>query len=350
MRLSAVLSEVARNIRSGTTRAALLAAALAACVGGLMALDLSAIGTLQRTSLDFERSAAATRVLVAEGLIDGRDCDALAPASGALRRGRPIVLDAVPADPVPTYLASPGLATVLGLGTGLGRGVWLSREFAGMLGVGVGSVLTTSDGPMRIAGVFEYPQDGRDARLSLALVVPETPSARYDECWATEWPADPGLDDALRWTAAVSLGAVGALPVGQLNNSHGPAYDPHAAYSARVTRWTWLGAAALGAALGYGAVRRRRLEYASALHAGQPRPAHVLTAILETGYWVGWGALAAVAIGLVVAGQVVPRDPAVALAAQAPTVAAAGSAALLAAGIGILRVRGRHLFAYFKDR
>jgi hypothetical protein len=355
MRYSTVVSEAARNIRSGTSRALLFAAALALGVGGLAALDLVTIGRLQSEALAFERSAASTKVVAAQGLIDGADCDRLVSsrgvrAAGALRPGRPVTLAAAPNDPLASYVVSPGLGRVLGVSGPGGSGVWMPRQLATLLGVREGMTLAATPAAMRIAGVFDYPEDGRDARLSFAVLVPEPPTTAFDECWAASWPGATALDDQLRWTGEVRPGATNPLTIGQLNNTRGPVYDPRAALDARVTRWGWIGAGLIGLVLGHVAARRRRLEYASALHAGQDRSAQVATALVEGAVWVGSAVVVAVVVGVAVTVRAVPEDRAVVLLAEVPTVAVAACAALAGIALGVSRTRERHLFAYFKDR
>lgn len=355
MRLAGAVSEALRNIRSGTTRASVLALVFAAGVVGLASLDLVTVGALQRDSLTFDRAAASTKVVVGEGLIAGGDCDALAGTqgvrgAGALRPGRPLTLTSAPDDPVPTYAVSPGMERVLAVRAVGGTGAWLPTSLAELLGVQPGSVLPTQSGPLRVAGLFDHPEDGRDARLAYAILVPEAPATAFDECWASSWPSVRGLDEFLRWTAAVQPGAATPMPIGQLNNALGPIYDPRAAFDARVTRWNWVGAAGLGLLLGYVASRRRRLEYASALHAGQARPAQLLTALLEGLVWVGGGLCVAAVLCLVMALSTVAEQQALALFAAVPVLAAAGPMAMVGVLAGVLQTRERHLFEYFKDR
>lgn len=355
MTYSTVFTEAWRNIRSRTTGAVVLALTLAATVGGLAALDLVTVAGLQRDSLAFDRSGASTRIVTAEHLVDGADCDRLAESpgirgAGALRQGRPVTLAAAPGDPIPSYAVSPGLGAVLAVRGAGGSGVWMPTSLARLLGVRDGSTLTTTHGPLRVAGLFDYPEDGRDARLGYALLVPEAPTSAFDECWAASWPARSDLDEALRWTGVVHPGSSTPMTIGQLNNNHGPAYDARAAFDARVTGSSWIGAGLVGLLLGYVAARRRRLEYASGLHAGQSRPAQVLTALIESAVWVG-GALGLTISSLaVVAVRVVPEDRRVVLLTAVPSLAVAGAMALTGVLLGVMQTKERHLFTYFKDR
>lgn len=350
-----MLGEAWRNLVSGTTRAIGLALALALGVGAPAVLDLVAVGGLQDDSLAFEQAGAAIRTVTAEGLVVGEDCDRLAESegvtsSGAIRAGAPITVSAVPDDPIPSYLASPGLAAVLGVRTTGGAGVWVPDSLASLLGVTEGSILATTRGPMRVAGRFAYPEDGRDARLGYAIVVPERATARFDECWAQSWPGASGLADQLRWAGQVVPGDSTPMTIGQLNNAMGPIYDPGAVLDTRVTRWGWLGSGVVGLSLGYVAARRRRLEYASALHAGQARAPQVLTALVETMVWVSVALTVAACVAVLVAGYRLPEDHLIVLLGEVPAAVAGGLGAILGVVAGVVMARERHLFAYFKDR
>lgn len=355
MRHASVATEAWRNIRTGTTRAWVLAFVLAAGLAGLAALDILTVARLQRDALTFDHSGASTRRVAAEGLINGADCDRLGElkgvrGAGAVKPSSPITLVAVPGDPIPSYAVSPGLSRVLGVQGAPGTGVWVPTSLAQLLGVGEGSVLATRNGPMRVAGTFAHPDDGRDARFGFAVLVPQPATAPFDECWATSWPSVAGLDDALRWTGKVVPDSTTPLTIGQFNNSHGPSYDPGEALDARVTRWGWLGAVVIGLALGYAASRRRRLEYASALHAGQSRSAQVLTAMWESTVWVAVGVVVAGLAAAVAAWRVVPEDQVVVMTGSIPALVAGGVSAVVGAVIGVAQTKERHLFGYFKDR
>ena len=77
--------------------------------------------------------------------------------------------------------------------------------------------------------------------------------------------------------------------VTQVNKSFDSHYDAQASYGQRMTRWMpWLGLV-VGLVLGAFGVRRRRLEYAGALHSGQSKGAQLLEIAVETLIWSLFG-------------------------------------------------------------
>ena len=51
-------------------------------------------------------------------------------------------------------------------------GVWVSTDVSKDFGLTKGSVMQTEQGTMSVAGVFDWPNDGRDTRFAYALLVP----------------------------------------------------------------------------------------------------------------------------------------------------------------------------------
>ncbi|MDR0416072.1 MAG: hypothetical protein LBH76_01900, partial [Propionibacteriaceae bacterium] len=136
----------------------------------------------------------------------------------------------------------------------------------------------------------------------------------------------------------------------QHNRSLGPPPDWAARWQNRPTAWFWAVGAAIGAAIGFLACRRRRLIHASALHHRQTKSDLVAEIILETLAW----AVPAVAVsesliaGLTLDLAPVSRRDVAFSAAAIPAAALTG--AVLGALAGALGVREKRLFAYFKDR
>ena len=74
-------------------------------------------------------------------------------------------------------------------------GVWVPRDVAKDFRLAVGSALRTREGTTRVAGVFDWPNDGRDTRFAYAFIVPVSASAStFDECWVKRWPADGQME------------------------------------------------------------------------------------------------------------------------------------------------------------
>ena len=355
MKARELFVEVRRNLSTGTARAALFALAFAAVVGSLAVADTRTVVGLHRKAFEFTSSGASVRVLSSEGNVDGRACESLSGLSGiatagALREDGHLVLTAMPDNPIPTYTASPGLSGVLGLPTEPVSGVWISEHTAELLGVGLDQEMHTNVGPMTVAGIFAYPEDGRDSRLRHAVVVPESATNDYDQCWADTRPPTDTIDDLVMWALRSGTEPSSSVTVAQLNTTLGSEFDGATAFTERITRWAAPTAAVAGAVLGFTAVRLRRLEWAGALHVGVSRRALLGTVALETAVWAPAG-LALALCALVVAAHV--GNPAHAwdtVAVTVPGVVAATLTAQVGALTAASLVRESHLFRYFKDR
>lgn len=361
MRLSAILSEAARNIGGGTTRAVTFALLLASMAGSLAVADAVTIHALQSQAQTFRQSGAATRILQSESAIRGTACDALANgstpivAAGALAETTPIDLAALPTTSIPAFRVSPGLVALLDGAPEL-VGAWISDALAETLAVAPGARLQTSDGVVTIAGTYPYPKDGRDNRLGFAMLIPVTADQAFDECWATAWPPGESTDLLLR-SSAFEPGSTDALQIGQLNNTHGTTFDGALAFDSRITRFAYALIAVAGLSLGWASIRARRLEHAAALHAGQRRSEQLATILVETAAWALLGsALAAVLLLAFVIGSESPASSASHpnTTSVLPIVVAAlpvgfGSA-LGGASIAAFATHERHLFRYFKER
>ncbi|MFC4561074.1 hypothetical protein ACFO4E_04305 [Nocardiopsis mangrovi] len=355
MRPASILSEALRNLVTGTTRAAVLGLALFAVTAGLAIVDTRYIVGLERQAAEFVASGASVRTLVAEGMTDGESCELLteSPAirsSGALREADALELSAMPADPLPVYEVTPGLAALLGVAGTAAEGVWLPAPLAETLGVRPGERLDTGSGPMTVAGTYDHPDDGRDRRLGHAVLVPRIPTATFDECWAEVWPVSEAADALVYAAADVVPDATTTITIGQLNTAQGTDFDATAQFAARPTRHAAAGCAAAGFALGFAAVRLRRLEIAGALHVGVGRGALLAQTAIETGAWA-LGALA-MAVGALAcaAGIGNPADTAEVFAIGLRGPGAAALTAVLGAACALLLIREKHLFRYFKGR
>lgn len=232
------------------------------------------------------------------------------------------------------------------------RGVWISSTLAHDFGWSQGSMLETTQGDIPIAGIFDWPNDGRDTRFVYSLIVPVSADAEpFSECWAKQWPQTDALDSLLNETAISGLATAQTLPgVTQLNKSHDRRYNAAKLYETRITRALPIVALVIGCVLGMAAVGRRRLEYAGALHCGQRKGDQVLTAMVET---LVWGGLAAICVGVLLAAgcwRLSPSDPSSVFMAAVRPLAAVLSGVLIAVPISLLCVRESSLFRLFKAR
>jgi hypothetical protein len=362
MRARSVASEAARDLAAGTTRAAGLALAFAAVVGALAVADVRAAVDVLRGAAEYRQSGAAVQVLDAVEGVDGARCHALAQATGvvaagALRHGEPVRALAMPSARLTVWEATPGLVDLLAeIGTQpqaadagpAAGGLWYARDLADTVGARPGRDVATATGVAATAGVYTWPDDGRARTLGYAALAPVAPTGVFDQCWVQVWPDD--LDAA----SLVSLALIPAkgeqAGISRLNAAHGASYDTARLLARRPTAVAPAAAAAVGLVLGYLAVRMRRLELASALHARVRKPYLAWQHALEAAAWAAAGvAVGAAAVAYAATdGNPDPSDWAFLLGAR--TLLAAAAAALLGTLLGVATTRERHLFRYFKNR
>lgn len=355
MKLRSICSEAFRNIAAGTTRAFLLGILLAAIAGGLAIADARSVIGIERDAADFVTSGASVRVLVAQRTTDGAACERLAGisgvrAAGALKETDAVVLRAMIANPIPAYTVTPGLIELLGGTTAAPAGAWIPAGLARTLGVGPGQQLATTTGPVAIAGVYDFPDDGRDSRLNYAALFPQAATGTYDECWADVWPLSEARDQLLYSAITVDKTSSDPVSVGRLNTSRGTRFDGVALFEERPTRYALPGCVLAGLLLGFLAIRIRRLEIAGALHIGETRRAVLSTVLIETAAWAA-GALLLAACALVfgvLAGAT--ADPLGIYLIDIRGPAAAACASLAGAVLATFTIREKHLFRYFKNR
>lgn len=299
MRWSALAVEAWRNVRSGTALSAQLAAALAVLVGVLCAVALADTAALVARAAQYRAAGADVLIVRAEDGVDPVACDALAGTagveSGAVRRADADLVAAVlPGSSVPTWQITGGVPALLGA-RAEGAGILESREVAETLG---GATLATTGGPAPVAGVYDYPHDGRRTDLQFAVLSPTAATTPFDECWARTWPPTPDLESLLR-TALLDAHA-DDIEVLQLNGSLGAGFAGQELFASRPTRWLPPLAGLAAAVVVLAAGRMRRLEFASARHSGVRLADLWLIVMLEGAAWTvpvvlaaAWGALVA---------------------------------------------------------
>lgn len=354
MRARSILSEAYRNVVSGTTRALLLGVLLAGITAGLALADARSVMALEGDAADFASSGASVRVLVAHSTTDAAACERLGEvagvrSAGALKEDDAVVLRAMNANPIPAYAVTPGLIKVLGGQPGA-AGAWISARLAQTLGVRAGQELATTTGTLTIAGIFDYPDDGRDSRLDYAALLPQPATSGFDECWADVWPLSKARETLLYSALTVDTSSTDPVTIGQLNTSRGRQFDGESRFGSRATRFALPGCAVAGLLLGFVAVRLRRLEVAGALHLGESRRALLATLLIETAIWAFLAlALAAGALAFGVT-QGHPADPLQIFLIDIRGPAAAALATVPGALAALFTIKERHLFAYFKNR
>lgn len=359
---ASVLTEAWRDFLTGTSRALLWAGVFLATVGLVAVFDVRSVVTVIQGAASFQQTGGATQVLAAQGQIDGQRCQALSgvggiASAGAVRQGTPVVALNMPSTPIGVVEATQGVIDMLPVialpyeaNSSVSGGVWLSADLAQMLGAAPGNVIHTADGTATVAGVYTWPDDGRSRDLGYAMVVPVPPEGVFDQCWAQVWPPDVDLANLLFDAANGDVTPGNGVKMGQLNVSQGATYDAARLLASRPTRQAGWAGGTIGLVLGYAAVRARRLEVASSLHAGVPKPHLAWQHLLETAIWT-LGVSMITAAGLLWAARLGNPDPSwTTWTAGLRTIAAGAAGTLIGAVLGVVTTREKDLFRYTKDR
>ncbi len=357
MRPAELTREAWRNVLTGTARAGLLAFALVVVVVGAGVLDLLQVRAITTRADEFRASGADVLVLDAAGHVDPVRCELLAgqpgiEAAGAMRAAPVRRLAPLPQDAIPAFEVTPGLPALLAPSDPpRGTGVVLSSALATTLGTETGRPLLTDAGATTIAGVYEYPDDGRRYGYSYALLDPVTPSGAFDSCWIRQWPANGAATTLLMTalTAGADDPSLAPPQISQLNPTLGITYDATSAFRERGTRWAPLGAFALAAAVGWLATWLRRLELATALHLGQSRPAQIVGLWLETAAWIAPSLAATLLTAAVAAARAPAGDLRLVVLLAALPAAAAAIGALAGVTLAASTARQR-LWTLVKER
>ncbi|PZE86315.1 hypothetical protein DEI91_04245 [Curtobacterium sp. MCBD17_032] len=357
MPVTEVVREAWRDLATGAGAAVACAVVLAALLGGVVGLRTLTIAGDVRAAAEWVASGAATQVFTAAGRIDGRTCSALVDepdvlAAGAFRRlDDGVLIAALPGTSIPTYEVTSGATALFSVtGTTGGPGVVVAPDVAEELGVRPGEQIVTPDGPVPVAGVYSYPDDGRDPDLAYAVLAPTAvDDAPFDACWATTWPEDETAGAALRRTLLPAKGSEDGerSTLGQLNPRSGTAFAPSRLPAPNLLEGAALG---LGLAVGSAAVFRRRLPIASDRHVGVSTAAQALGVAVQHLVWGAIGALLALAVSVVLVRGLPSGDglPIVEGAALLCGLGLVGAVAGGAAAVPLVRERALH--RYFRTR
>lgn len=356
MRLRIVCREAWRDTVTGVARLPVLSALFAAVLIGGLLLDLLAVGGLIHRAERFQAAGASVLTVYAPGGIDGEVCESLnrlpgVRAAGALRdTGTELQPELLPLSRVAAYEVTRSFPEVV-RSDGSGAGIHLSSDVAQAFrphSRGRHLVLRKPAGP---GWGRVYPWDDTDGRrggYGYAALIPADAESPFDECWADLWPVSQSTRELL--LLAVTPGAGDPPQIGQLNTTLGTQFDGAAEFRGRPTRWLPLGMALGSFVLGFGAVRRRRLEIASDLHAGLSREDLYLKHVLESAAWAVIGVSLTVPVTVVLIGDLPAQDRG-ALAGLVTGAMLIGLAAVqCGTATGVALIRQRHFFAYFQQR
>lgn len=301
MRWASILSEAARNLASGTTRAVFAALALLVILAGTVLQDALAVEHVFIAQRAVRVGGGATHIVAAPAGIDGQRCVALRGLNGvvgsiALREVPDrFGLLAYPHSKPALYDVAGDIPSVLDARPSMPTGVWLSEAMATRFGSGP---LPMADGTSVVAaGTFPYPDDGRNSQLASAALQPVPPSGRFDACWVTIWPHD---DASLALLETAIVPGTDNVTRQHLNPTFGTPAPTITLLQTRSTRWLLAIGAAASAALGYTLIRTRRVELSLAQHLGVRVTQQRLQLGLETLCWTFPAGILAAALTLVV--------------------------------------------------
>jgi len=357
MRTIEVLREAWRDLSSGAGAGVVCAVVLAVLLAGVVGSRTVTVTADVRAAAQWVTSGAATQVFTAAGRIDGRACAALADepnvlAAGAFRKTEDgMVVAALPGSSIPTYEVTGGATALFSVtGSTADAGVVVAPEVADVLGVRAGQRIATPDGPVPVAGVYAYPDDGRDPELSYAVLAPAADDgAPFDTCWATIWPADESAVAALRRTLLPASGSEDGerSTLGQLNPRSGTTFLPSEPPTVGLLESVALG---LGLVVGCAAVLRRRLSIASDRHVGVGVAAQALGIAVQHLAWGSVGATLALAVSVVMV-RGLPAGDGLPILTGAAVLSALGLVGVVVGGAAsIALIRERDLHRYFRTR
>ncbi|SFR78392.1 hypothetical protein SAMN04488591_3587 [Microbacterium azadirachtae] len=285
MRFRSLGGEALRNLRSGTSRAGLLALVVVLLSVALISFDLLSIQSLQSRARDARQQAGAIRVLVSKGAVNPTACSDLARLNavdnaGAIWELGSIKMSALPRVEVPLFAVSPGVASMLEFPDIRSGGVYIPEELSERWQATRGSVLESLSGPLVVHGVYKYSeQDGRDPRLANAVVVVRDSNQKASECWFSVWPPSKTPDQYVLGVVASGGNDEASLQIAPLNPTVGQQFDFAREYTNRVTAISAPAVVAVFGLVALSGMMRRRMETAGSLHAGaryRNRPFRIL--------------------------------------------------------------------------
>lgn len=356
MRFTDLVGEAFRNLRTGTGRAGILTLIVTLASTALLVADAAVIGALQDRAESLRAHGGAIRVLISEQAVDPAVCASLGHLEGVTHAGAiwelaPARILALPPAEVPVFELSPGAARMLGLHSVRPGDIHIPRALAERWHAQTGSRVETADGTLTIAGVFNYSDtDGRDPRLTNAVVVVGDRAENASECWYSAWPPS-NVSDQFAYGAVAATGQGASSPqVAPLNPTVGQRFDLAGDFSSRPTALSSATVVILFALVGFAGISRRRLELAGNLHAGAGRRDVVLGAAVETLVWSLFSGLSTFVL-VRLSTKLLLDDTLVAYEASlVVSLALAAGAAVLGAVIPATLVAEDRLFAIFKLR
>ena len=353
----ALLSEAWRDCLSGTARVGILTVLATALVGGVICADAFSLRSVSVEAASFRVHLGSVRVLQAQGSIDGATCEALSRIPG-VRAGAVRSVEsglsplALPASSLPLYEVTPGTVSLLGTTSADPTGILLPEQVAEELGTSQGALLPLvplAHGQAEVAGTYPWDEnDGRRPGYAYAALAPVPAMGTFDECWYESWPHSDDVDALVRSTLVGSDDQ--NAQVLAMNPTRGTTFDAAGQLRHRPTWWAWIAASTIGVVVGASTTWWRRLEIASALHAGFRTSDTTFLQLCEAVSWVGCAFVLTSAICLTILSGAPPSDRSDLMRLVATEGICAASWTLIGVVIASTTIRERQLFAFFKGR
>lgn len=384
MCLRAIWREACRNLLTGTSRTVALTLVLAACMIGAITVDWLQIRNLESNAAAWVSAGASTYVITAPGHIDGQTCSRLQAVDGVLAAGafRSVdtrtVLAAFPSTGVPTYQTTPNAVTVFDIasnglhadgasssarGLGDGMGIVLSREAADLIGADVGDRLALADGRQTtVTAVYDYPDDGRASGYGYAALEPVPENGMFDSCMVAAWPIPDDFDALLRYTVGDAEPSAAAdvnesdssqsvdATISQLNATLGTVPPSASSFRHRSTGMAFIVVTVVALLAAGASAWSRRVELASALHAGYRRIALITQLTMETTAICCAGMMLSLPLAAYAVTTSQPGDRLAMVAALVRIAVSVDIGALVGIILVAAGVRERLLFRFFKER
>lgn len=354
MQIRSIVSEALQNVSTRNSKPLLSVLIFTLVVGALAIFDTYTLRGVIADARAFEASGATVRTIASTQGINGEACENLASlagvrASGALRQAGTITASTMPGTSIPLMRVSPNFISLLSnTEPNSPGGFYISAELASTLSLAAGDEIALDVGSATITGVYEYPDDGRQAGLSWAAVETGMASERYDACWV-DIPRSTGEDASLLLTA-VTIAPVETPTLSQLNTRHGENLDSVKLAAERASLLAVPAALGLGLALGFAFKRVRRMEFASALHVGVPKPALMLQVVVEDLVWAFAACMMLIPLTYAFVVPELAIDHGALMSSALRIIWLGLLGVILGSLAGIATIRERSLFRFFKDR
>jgi hypothetical protein len=278
------------------------------------------------------------------------------------------------------------------------EGVFVSSTLANTLNLQIGSKISTVGKTADIAGIYNWPDDGRRPGYDYAIISPDVTNAAYDECWVRSWPMLNKIGNVLKTTiigadqsgsSSSSSGSSSSAQEGnsnnsdggdssadssdnstgvpsvpgtetskqkdtsnifQLNTTHGYEFDGVDEFNSRTTQDIWTIALLIAFAIGFTSIIIRRIEFASALHAGMRKSQTLLQVLAESLAWIVPSIIAALPVVFYFAIFKSDNDILSILNISFRIIVSGVFGALAGVTLAMLTIREKNLFKYFKGR